>query len=113
MIVVKFGGTSVGDTAAIDRAATIVRERMHRGPLVVVSALGGATNALLAIAEQAAQGQLIGAIRGVETLRERHLSTAEELLADAPGAGEVVAEMGAIFDELAALAEALSVLGHA
>lgn len=113
MIVVKFGGTSVGDAAAIDRAATIVRERLHRGPLVVVSALGGATNALLAIAEQAAQGQLIGAIRGVETLRDRHLSTAEELLAGSPGAGEVVAEMGAIFDELAALAEALSVLGHA
>ncbi len=51
MIVAKFGGTSVGDAAAIERAAGIIAERVPRQPLVVVSALGGATNALIAIAE--------------------------------------------------------------
>ena len=65
MIVVKFGGTSVGDAAAIERATEIVRGRAARRPLVVVSALAGTTNALLAIAEQAEKGQLIGALRGV------------------------------------------------
>ena len=74
MIVVKFGGTSVGDAAAIERAAEIVRGRLTRRPLVVVSALAGTTNTLLAIAEQAEKGQLIGALRGVEGLRERHLA---------------------------------------
>ena len=69
MIVVKFGGTSVADADAIARAAGIVRGRLERKPLVVVSALAGTTNALLTIAEQASSGQLIGAIRGVETLR--------------------------------------------
>lgn len=113
MIVVKFGGTSVGDTAAIERLAEIVRGRLARRPIVVVSAMGGATNALIAIAEQAADGHLIGAIRGVEALRERHIRTAEQLLGSAPIAGEVIAELSATFDELASLAEALSVLGHA
>lgn len=113
MIVAKFGGTSVGDAAAIERAAEIIRERIPRQPLVVVSALGGTTNALIALAEQAASGQLILAIRGVEALRERHLQVAAELLGDDAGATEVVGELSATFDELAALAEALSVLGHA
>ncbi len=113
MIVAKFGGTSVGDAAAIERAADIIRDRIPRQPLVVVSALGGTTNALIALAEQAASGQLILAIRGVEALRERHLQVAGELLGDDAGATEVVGELSAMFDELAALAEALSVLGHA
>ena len=110
MIVVKFGGTSVGDAAAIQRAAAIVRSKVSRHPIVVVSALAGTTNALLAIAEQAVKGQLIGALRGVETLRERHLEETETLLGD--DGNEVIAELSAIFDELASLAEALSVLGH-
>jgi aspartate kinase len=111
MIVSKFGGTSVGDAAAIERAAGIIGERVSRQPLVVVSALGGATNALIALAEQAASGQLILAIRGVEALRERHLKVASQLLGSE--SHDVVGELSATFDELAALAEALSVLGHA
>lgn len=112
MIVVKFGGTSVGDAAAIERAAAIVTTRLPRQPLVVVSALAGTTNTLLAIAEQAAQGQLIGAMRGVEGLRERHLQVAEELLGDAPVHHDLFGDISATFDELASLAEALATLGH-
>ncbi len=70
VIVLKFGGTSVQDASAIDRAAAITRSRASRAPVVVVSALGGTTNALLAIAEQAARGQLIVALSGVEELRD-------------------------------------------
>jgi aspartate kinase len=112
MIVVKFGGTSVGDARAILRACDIVRSRIERHPIVVVSALAGTTNALIALAQQAVDGQLIGAIRGIEALRERHVTVAEEVLAGVDGSTDVVAEMMATFDELASLAEALSVLGH-
>ena len=112
MIVVKFGGTSVGDAAAIERATDIVRGRLARQPLVVVSALAGTTNTLLSIAEQAEKGQLIGALRGVEGLRERHLAEASKLLGDRGVGAEVAADLSAMFDELASLAEALSVLGH-
>jgi aspartate kinase len=113
VIVVKFGGTSVGDAEAIERTAAIVKGRLDRQPAVVVSALGGATNSLLAIGEQSAKGHLIGALRGVETLRDRHFQQCEKLLGTSPEAAEVAEEMSATFDELASLAEALSVLGHA
>lgn len=112
MIVVKFGGTSVGDAEAITRAAAIVEGRLDRQPVVVVSALGGATNALLAVGEQSAKGHLIGALRGVENLRDRHLEQCEKLLGGSSHADEVAGDLSAIFDELASLAEALSVLGH-
>jgi aspartate kinase len=113
MIVLKFGGTSVGDAEAISRAAAIVAERIPRQPLVVVSALAGATNALIAISEQAASGQVILAMRGVESLRERHQAVAADLLQGQADASEVASDLDAGFDELAQLAEALFVLGHA
>ena len=113
MIVCKFGGTSVGDATAIRRTAGIVRSRLDRQPVVVVSALGGATNVLLALAEQAARGHLIGALRAVQSLRERHLREAEALLGANTAEGvDVADDLGGMFDELASLAEALSVLGH-
>ena len=112
MIVVKFGGTSVGDAAAIDRSAQIVKSKLERNPIVVVSALGGATNALLAVGEQSAKGHLIGALRGIETLRDRHLRECEALLGGSDESLEIAGELSAMFDELAHLAEALSTLGH-
>ena len=111
MIVVKFGGTSVGDADAIRRAGHIVASRRERQPIVVVSAMAGVTNDLLALAEQSARGQLIGAIRTVESIRERHMEQAELLLGDGPECAEVCAEMSVMIDELAHLAEALNTLG--
>jgi aspartate kinase len=110
VIVCKFGGTSVGDAEAIARTASIIRARRDRKPVVVVSALAGTTNGLLQIAEQAAKGQLIGALRAVEELRDRHLRQTE-LLLDAASSQEVCEELSAMFDELASLAEALRTLG--
>ena len=111
MIVCKFGGTSVGDVVAIQRTASIIAGRVNRQPVVVVSALGGATNALIALAEQAARGQLIGALRAVQGLRERHLRETASLLGEDDAANEIATELSGMFDELASLAEALSVLG--
>jgi len=111
VIVVKFGGTSVGDAEAIKRAAAIVVSRRERRPIVVVSAMAGVTNALLAIAEQSSRGQLIGAIRNIEGLRERHMEEAERLLGDTAECEELCGDMSAMIDELAHLTEALNTLG--
>ena len=112
MIVLKFGGTSVADAEAITRAAEIVRSRLHAGAAVVVSAMAGTTNALLEIADRAAGGELIVALRLVEGIRERHLAAAEALLGAGAEADEPCGEVSAMCDELASLAGALSVLGH-
>lgn len=79
MLVMKFGGTSVQDAAAILQTCEIVAGRLHRNPVVVVSALARVTDSLLAIA-QAAQRQLIDeALRLINELRARHLYTAQGL----------------------------------
>jgi aspartate kinase len=110
MIVCKFGGTSVADAAAIQRAATIIADRRDRQPVVVVSALAGVTNALLSIAEQATAGELIVAVRGVESLRERHLAESRLLVGEQ--LGTLGTQLEELFTELSALAEALHTLGH-
>jgi aspartate kinase len=112
VIVLKFGGTSVADPEAIERACAIVTSRQARGAAVVVSAMSGVTNTLLEIAEQAACGQLIVALQLVEGLRTRHLHAAEELLGSGSEADELCSDLSALWDEVANLAAALSVLGH-
>jgi aspartate kinase len=113
VIVLKFGGTSVGDAEAIGRTAGIVSSRADRKPIVVVSAMAGVTNGLLAIGEQSAKGHLIGAVRAVEAIRQRHLEQAEKLLGASEACADLCGEMSALCDELAHLAEALSTLGDA
>jgi aspartate kinase len=80
MIVMKFGGTSVQDAAAIDRAVTIVHGRQAERPVVVVSALSKVTDALLAIGRAAGGGEREVALDLARGLRERHYNTASELL---------------------------------
>lgn len=46
MIVMKFGGTSVGTSRQIKKVADIVSSHLHHSPIIVVSALSGVTNQL-------------------------------------------------------------------
>jgi len=80
MIVMKFGGTSVQDAAAIDRAAAIVRARIPEQPVVVVSALGGITDQLLAMANAAGSGNREKSLELSRAARARHYNTASDLL---------------------------------
>src|SRR5258705_1985121 len=112
MVVQKFGGTSVADPDAIQRLIQIVRSartRDGRGPAVVVSAMSGVTDALLAIAAAGGAGRVDDALPRLEQLRERHLSTAHALAPKDAG-GELGTGINAQFDDLVALAKALSVL---
>lgn len=52
----KFGGTSVGDARSIRQVVQIVRQQVHRAPVVVVSAHAGVTDALLELARKAPAG---------------------------------------------------------
>ncbi|HEX7288889.1 MAG TPA: lysine-sensitive aspartokinase 3 [Candidatus Angelobacter sp.] len=80
MIVMKFGGTSVQDAQAIDRVASIVRERLNEKPVVVVSALAKITDQLLAMAAAAGAGDRTKALELSRAARERHYNTAVDLL---------------------------------
>ena len=112
MIVMKFGGTSVGSAAAIGQSAAIVRARRDRRPVVVVSAMSGVTNALFAIADAAVSHRLADALASVDQLRERHLSELASLVGSSAAADAVGAEIRALFDGVGALASALAVTKH-
>jgi aspartate kinase len=96
MIVMKFGGTSVGDPAAIRRAVAIVR-RERRRRLVVVSALAGVTDRLLEVSSLAAAGEAAAARERLAGLRARHLTIAVEV---APGDAALAARIDDAFREL-------------
>ena len=82
LVVMKFGGTSVEDSAAILRTATIVAGRLHKGlnPIVVVSAMSRVTDTLLAAAAAAGRNAREEALHLSDSLRTRHLNTAAELI---------------------------------
>jgi aspartate kinase len=79
MIVMKFGGTSVAGAAQMRQVAQILRRFARRKPVVVVSALAGVTDELLALARAAARDQS-GEIRRLTlSLKRRHEETARAL----------------------------------
>jgi aspartate kinase len=107
MVVLKFGGTSVADRAAIERLVGIVGNAT--APVVVVSALGGATDQLLQLAGRAASGDGPGAQALSQQLLARHLEVAG-LIEDTAGRVGVETFLRAQFAELDRVVEALSVL---
>src|SRR5215208_4357172 len=90
MIVMKFGGTSVQDAAAISQVAEIVASRLNRAPVIVVSAMARVTDALLRIAHTAMERRFDTTTWLINDLRDRHLATARELMSQyaLPGLGD-------------------------
>jgi len=80
VIVVKFGGTSVGDADRVANAIDIVAERRHRGPIVVVSALSGVTNDLVAASGAACAGDGERVKEIIDRVRQRHEDVAMRLV---------------------------------
>jgi aspartate kinase len=99
IVVMKFGGTSVEDPAAITRTAGIVAGRVALGkrPVVVVSALAKVTDQLLRAAAAAGVGDRTGALAISSRLRCRHRDTAVALLKDP---GDLVTLIDQKFDSL-------------
>jgi aspartate kinase len=93
MIIAKFGGTSVANAEAIRRLTDIVRSRIAADPLVVVSALAGVTDALLALGPVVHAGDHAAIDATLGALVERHEATAREL----PGGADA---LSAIADDL-------------
>jgi aspartate kinase len=96
-VVMKFGGSSVVDAAAIDRVIGIVEGERAKGhtPVVVVSALGGVTDTLLTLARAARGGNAAEVQDGVAALLGRHHEQAARL-----GVGSDDALAGALGDHL-------------
>jgi aspartate kinase len=110
-LVMKFGGTSVGDATAILRVCEIVRGRLPQHPIVVVSAMARVTDQLLQMARAAGAGDRKTALTLARELRERHYSTAGELLGTALFT-EFHSDLGSEFEELEELLRGIAAVGE-
>jgi aspartate kinase len=82
MRVLKFGGTSVGDAAAFERAVQIVREHQRAPVVVVVSAMSGITDALLSANREVINRQLERHVEVAETFGIRNAAECRSLIED-------------------------------
>mmetsp|Transcript_13225 Transcript_13225/g.31293 ORF Transcript_13225/g.31293 Transcript_13225/m.31293 type:complete len:347 (-) Transcript_13225:559-1599(-) len=105
-VVMKFGGSSLADSERVKEvAALIVQQRREAGvdPVVVCSAMGSTTNALLAAGDFALGGNVY-----CDAIRSLHLSTCDEL-----GVSEETrAEVEGLLEGLAQLLNGVMCLGE-
>ncbi|MBI3017217.1 MAG: ACT domain-containing protein [Deltaproteobacteria bacterium] len=101
MIIMKFGGTSVGSAAQIHKVSQIVVSALSRQPLVVVSALSGATNHLLELIHLTTQKKKVS----LTELIQRHKSILQELKLSDSLLNEEIEEVTALFKGISLLQE--------
>lgn len=77
--ILKFGGTSLEDWPAFERAAQIVRANAGGGLVVIVSAMSGVTDALIRSFRRGATGETAAAVQTLEEHFKRHLTVAQNL----------------------------------
>ncbi len=74
MIVIKFGGSSLKTAQKINQCLGIVRRELDRTPVVVVSAHGGMTDALIKVAQDAIDNDV-----NLKEIKEFHLRLLDSL----------------------------------
>ena len=86
MQILKFGGTSVANAKNISNVVSIVQEKLKENNksdnyriIVILSALGGITDALLEAATLASVGD-ISYKEKLHSIEQRHLNTVKELI---------------------------------
>ncbi len=107
VIVMKFGGTSVGSAGSIRQAVDIVKASQGRSPLVVVSALSGVTDLLLASARKALN-RSSPANKIVAVVDEKHKAVIRELGVDSGIISEDIAELEQVFFGISLIRELTS-----
>jgi len=111
MQVLKFGGTSVASAENIEKSCAIVLNALAKGPVVmVVSALGGTTDALIGAGRAAASGDYRYR-DALAQLQQRHLAAAQALLPPA-GQPDITDLLTRGFSELLQLCDGIFSLGE-
>jgi aspartokinase/homoserine dehydrogenase 1 len=108
-VVHKFGGTSVADAERYRHVGSLLRARPESQQVTVVSAMKGVTDALIELAQLAAQGDE-GWREAWHALRARHRGAAVALLGEQ--VGDTVEWIDARFEQLSEVLAALTVIGE-
>ncbi len=113
LLVMKFGGTSVGNATAIEQLAAITRAQLETwdNVVVVVSAMSGVTDMLLQGAQAAIQAAHSSRPVAIALL-EKHLAASQELLGDSDEAAVLREQIEQLVAEFELLCRSVSVLGE-
>ena len=110
LLVMKFGGTSVGSAARMRVAARLAaEERVRRPVVIVVSAMSKITDLLLDAMRHAEAGDRTGIETDLAALRSRHEDACRELL-PAPRHAAVMAEIHKLIAEFERIAGGMAML---
>ena len=112
MIVMKFGGTSVADAERILAVAEIVRGRLARRPIVVISALSGVTDLLERAVACARSGERDALEPILADVGRRHRWAVSGCVKDAGRRHDLGLEVDALFEDLRQLLRSVRVLGE-
>lgn len=105
----KFGGSSLKTAERIAHVAGLLRGRSERCQVTVVSAMGGVTDALIALVHAASRDPA-QAQAELDALSARHREAARALLGDT--ADSALAPLERDWEDLHALLRAVALLGH-
>src|SRR6202166_4983466 len=98
--VMKFGGTSVGDSTCIARAAQIIARAAKESPcVVVVSAMSGVTNRLIEAARKAATGDSSEGGNLTNVLRSQHGAALDALIQEPKARQSVMQKLDGVLAE--------------
>src|SRR3989338_5601029 len=97
MMVMKFGGTSVGGAEQIKNVADIVKSYIHQKPVVVVSAVTKITDKLIEAANAASQGK---GSEPLENINKAHHEILEKLGLDKSLIDEDMGELSKIIAKI-------------
>lgn len=115
LITMKFGGTSVGSPEAIANVVGIVKGEVEAGSrvMVIVSAMSGVTDALLASVKMAIADNKWGYLDTARKLRDRHDDTLNILIPPGKNREQTQAEIAAMLEEYMRICQAVNILGEA
>ncbi len=113
-LVMKFGGTSVGDGTRIGHVADLVAASATEGNsvAVVVSAMSGVTDTLIRAARGAAQGNTATYTDAQRALSSQHLAAVEQAVTDPAARATLREQVTRGLDNLMNLYNSIQILGE-
>jgi aspartate kinase len=108
----KFGGTSLADADRIAAAAEIVKGRLKRRPIVVVSAMAGVTDLLERAVACARSGERDALEPILADIGRRHRWAVTGSVSDAGRRHDLGLEVDALFEDLRQLLRSVRILGE-
>ena len=114
LLIIKFGGTSVGSAGAMQQAASIVHQQtlLWDHIVVVVSAMTGTTNALLSSVMVASSGEESEFHTKIDGIHQRHLETINTLFPNDQSTGGLIDRINQIIQDLYVFCQSIHVLGE-